>query len=65
MLGIHADDLRVDVFILEKAFFLGHGDGQIRHVWIRNCDPNPVKRVGLRVEPEQGDECGEDLCDHV
>ena len=51
-IGIHADDLRINILILEEVFFLSDGHGQIRHVRIGNGDPNPVERVDGRADDE-------------
>ena len=39
---IHTNDFGFEIFILEKPFFLRHGDRQVRHIRIRHRNANAI-----------------------
>ena len=51
--GIHADDLRIDVLVFEEALLLRHGHGQVRHVGVGDGDTNSVQRLDIGAEQQE------------
>ena len=52
--GIHADDLGVEIFILEEPALQRHLRGEIGHVGIRHRDANALSGVASGAEAEAG-----------